>query len=108
MISDYSGVMFDYTFLFGKPFLYADTSFNKDPYEAAWFDTTPWLFAALPQLGVHLEEKDFDRIKEVIDQTISSETFKANREKLRDESWAFRGEAAVRTVDYLMKKREEL
>lgn len=108
LISDFSGVMFDYTFIFNRPFIYADTSFDKAPYEAAWFDDEPWLLSVLPKLGNKLEEKDFGNIKQIIDNTIKSDEFKKNIDVLKDEAWAHRGEAAQRTVDYLVKKYDEL
>ncbi len=108
LISDFSGVMFDYAFIFGRPFIYADTSFDKAPYEAAWFDDEPWVFRVLPKLGNKLEEKDFGNIKQIIDQTIASKEFKKNIEILKDEAWMHRGESAKRTVDYLVSKYDEL
>jgi CDP-glycerol glycerophosphotransferase (TagB/SpsB family) len=38
MISDFSGVIFDYTLIFDRPVIYADTDFDKAPYDAAWFE----------------------------------------------------------------------
>lgn len=108
MISDYSGVMFDYSFIFDRPFIYADTSFDKAPYEAAWFDDEPWLFRMLPKLGVKLEEKDFGNLKEIIDRTIESEEFKKNLEQVKKEGWTNRGHAAEKTADYLQDKLKEL
>lgn len=108
LISDFSGVMFDYTFIFNRPFIYADTSFDKNPYEAAWFDDEPWLFRVLPKLGNRLEEKNFENIKQIIDRTIESNEFKKNINVLKDEAWSHSGEATMRTVDYLVKKYDEL
>ena len=35
LISDFSGVVFDYTFVFEKPVIYADTSFGVKSYDAS-------------------------------------------------------------------------
>lgn len=108
MISDYSSVIWDYLFTFERPFIYADTNHDRSPYDAAWFDDTPWLFRSLEQLGIKLDENEFDNLKSIIDGAIASEKFKANLERIRNEGWNYRGEAYKRTVDYMVQKREEL
>ena len=108
LISDYSGVMFDYTFIFDRPFIYTNAQFDPSPYDAAWLERKPWLFEVLPTLGRELKDEDYGRIKDVIDETMGSEAYKAAREKCKNEAWQFRGEAAVRTVDYMVAKLEEL
>ncbi len=102
LISDFSGVIFDYTLIFDKPIIYADTSFDKNPYDAAWLEETPWSLEVLPSLGAKLEEKDFPRMKEIIDSTINSDVYKKGRDAARKVAWAYEGEAAKRTVDYLI------
>lgn len=108
MISDFSGVIFDYIFIFDKPIIYADTYFDKSPYDAAWLEGQYWSIEVLPSLGVKLEEKDFPRIKEIIDETIDSKEFQMGRDNIRNKAWAYQNEAAKRTVDYLIKKLDEL
>ena len=58
LITDFSGVIFDFAFIFGKPLLYADTSFDTLPYDADWLDDKIWALKVLPSLGVKLDEKD--------------------------------------------------
>ena len=108
LISDYSGVVFDYSFIFNRPFIYTDAAFNPDPYEAFWLKEDPWLIQVLPLLGKKLDYLEFDNLKEVIDETISSEESAHNREKIRDEAWQYKGCAGKRTVDYMIQKYEEL
>ncbi len=104
MITDFSGIMFDYTFIFDKPVIYAETSWDTAPYDAAWIDEPVWRMQILPELGKQLEEKDFDNIKEVIDSVSDSEVYKNGRKKYSDMAWMYKGEAAKRTVDYLVEK----
>jgi CDP-glycerol glycerophosphotransferase (TagB/SpsB family) len=59
MISDFSGVIFDYSLVFDRPVIYADTSFDKSPYDAAWLDEPLWTFRILPSLGIPLKKEDF-------------------------------------------------
>ena len=108
MITDFSGVMFDYALIFDRPFIYTDIEFDKAPYDAAWLDEDMWTLRILPHIGIPLKEEDFDNIKEVIDRTVNDERLAAGRDRARAETWANPGEAAVRTVDYMVKKAGEL
>ena len=108
MITDFSGIIFDFTYIFDKPLIYADTSMDTAPYDAAWIDEELWRLHILPELGKKLEESDFDNIKEVIDSVSDSEEYKVGRKKYSDMSWQCKGDGAKNTVDYLVKKYEEL
>ena len=108
LISDFSGVLFDFALVFDKPVIYADTSFDKAPYDAYWLDREMWTFTTLPKIGRQLSRDDLGRIKELIDECRADPRFQANRETARRETWQHIGEGAVRTVDYLVKKREAL
>ena len=108
MISDFSSVMFDYSLIFNKPFIYAENAFNKDPYDAAWLDDEMWKFKVLPRIGLPLKQEDFSRMKEVIQNAVKDKTLAAGRDQAREEAWAHIGESARLTVDYLISKQEEL
>ena len=38
MISDFSGVIFDFALVYDKPIIYAETEFDSSPYDAWWLD----------------------------------------------------------------------
>ena len=104
MISDFSGVIFDYTLVFDKPVIYVPPEFDKSQYDAAWVDEELWTYEILPAIGKELSEKDFPNIKNVIDSCIDSEEYKVGRDKAREETWMYIGNGAVKTVDYIEKK----
>ena len=108
MISDFSGVIFDYSLVFDRPIIYTEATYDDDALDSAWLSEPLWKFQAYTKLGLPLAEKDFPRIKEVIDQVLSDENVKAGIAAARDEAWAYRGESARVTVDYLVRKHEEL
>ena len=108
LITDFSGIIFDYSLIFDKPIIYADTSYDSSPYDSAWLDEELWRFKVLPDLGIKLEQKDFGNLKEIIDNLMKNESFQKGREKIRNEAWEYQGEGAKRTVDYLIAKHEEL
>ena len=108
MISDFSGVIFDFSLVFDKPVIYADTSFDKSPYDACWLEEEMWTFTTLPQIGQQLSQENLGQIRRVIDECLQEPRFRENRERAREETWQHRGEGAVRTVDYLMEKYRQL
>ncbi len=108
MISDFSGVIFDFTLVFDKPIIYADTHFDKAPYDACWLEDEPWTFGILPELGPQLTREDLHDMRSLIDHCLNSNDYKQGREKARRESWAFPGESAERVVDYLLQKKQQL
>ena len=108
MISDFSSVIFDYTLIFNKPVIYAENTFNKDPYDAAWLDEPFWETPLFTNTGVPIEEGQFTHMREVIEQVLADPAVRERRELAREQSWFHRGECARLTVDYLEAKRAEL
>lgn len=108
MISDFSGVVFDFALVFDKPVIYTKGTFDNSVYDAAWLEEPLWKFTAYARLGIELSEDQFSRMREVIDSVIADESLAAGREQVRREGWAHQGESVIRTVSYLVEKRAEL
>ena len=108
MISDFSGVIFDFALVFDRPVIYTETKYDKAPYDACWLEEEPWTFTTLPKLGRSLKESDLTSLKTVIDECLSDPRYQKGRDEARRESWGCRGESAKRTVDYLIEKQRAL
>ena len=108
LISDFSGVIFDYTLVFQRPVIYADTSFDKSPYDAWWTDDELWTFKTLPKIGKQLNKDDLGDLRSVIDSVLNDKSYRDAIAEARDETWAYRGQAAGKITDYLIEKRYEL
>ena len=108
MITDFSGVIFDYTLIFDKPVIYTEGNFDDAVYDACWLDEPQWRFSVFPKLGIPLREEQFDEMGDVIARVMADQGLAAGREEARREAWSYRGQAAQRTVDYLVRKHEEL
>ncbi len=104
LISDFSGVLFDFTLVFDKPIIYTDTSYDKGPYDCYWLDEPLWTFETLPKLGLQLNRETLPRVKELIDRCLEDPGFQKARDAARAETWAYPGEGTGRAVDYLMKR----
>jgi hypothetical protein len=108
MISDYSGIIFDFIFLFGKPVLYSNIHFNLEMYDASDLDHIPWKFQIIKEIGIELEDCHFENIKDIIDAIIKNHTFNNTGQRARNTAWQHIGESGKRAVDYLVEKQREI
>ena len=108
LISDFSGVIFDFSLVFDKPVIYADTSFDKGPYDAWWLDDELWTFSILPKIGKQLTQDNFASIGELIESCLNAPELAQGREQARSETWVNIGNSASAVVDYLIDKRHSL
>lgn len=108
LISDFSGIIFDFSLVYDKPVIYADTEFDDSPYDAWWLDTPYWTFTVLPRIGQKLTMDNLDSLKEMIDECIQDPRYARGRQEAREETWEYKGEGTKRAVDYLLCKYKEL
>lgn len=108
MISDFSGIIFDYAFLFDRPVLYITSDFDHRPYDSYELEEEQWVFRTLPKIGYELKPQDFKNIGEIIGQDSENEELSRNRAQAKGESWQYIGESGKRVVDYLLSKIESL
>lgn len=108
MISDFSGVIFDYALIFNKPVIYTDVPYNKAPYDSFWIKEEMWTITTLPKIGCQLTLENMGHVKELIDNCINDKDYHDAIEQTRKEAWNNIGHSTVLTVDYLLQKRNEL
>lgn len=113
MISDFSGIIFDYAFLREKPFLYINEDIDIRPYDAGDLaETEPpieaWQFSVLPTIGKKLSEADFTDIGTVISDCINNADYKAGQKKAKETAWMYRGQSGERIADFLIQKQYEI
>ncbi len=108
LVSDFSGVIFDFTLVYDKPVIYTDPKFDLDPYDAWWLKTPLFTTRALPMLGCELKDENMESLKELIDTCITDPKYALGRRTVKEETWAHTGEGAIRATEYLLKKYDEL
>jgi hypothetical protein len=105
MISDFSGIIFDYVFLFDRPVIYVKQGFDLRPYDADDLgeDATEklWQFKTLHEIGTELKEEDFTRIGEIIRNATGSRELLEARQRAKETAWQYQGEAGKRIVDFM-------
>ena len=108
LISDYSGVVFDFALVFDRPVIYADVSFDKGVYDAWWLEEEMWNFEILPKIGVPLTEEKIEDIGRVIEDALQAPELKAGRELARQQAWINPGKSVEAIADYLIRTRNRL
>ena len=108
LISDFSGVIFDFSLIFDKPIIYTDPRFDLSVYDAWWLKKPLWTLSALPRLGQELTEENMTGLKELIDRCIEDPQYAESRRSVKEETWAYEGEGAARAAEYLIRKYEEV
>ena len=108
LISDFSGVVYDFSLVYDKPIIYADTEFDNSPYDAWWINEPFWSFTALPRIGEKLTENNISNIKQMIDECIESEKFSNGRDIIRKETWKHFGNGAANIANYLISTIDKL
>ncbi|MCH5351975.1 MAG: CDP-glycerol glycerophosphotransferase family protein [Acutalibacter sp.] len=108
LISDFSGVIFDFSLVYNKPVIYTDPQFDVSPYDAWWLKTPLWTRSALPRLGRQLTNENMEHLQELIDTCLTDPQYAEGRRSIKEETWAHVGEGAKRVVDYLLNQYEKL
>jgi hypothetical protein len=107
MISDFSGIVYDYTFLCDKPVMYVKQGFDLRPYDADDLGDGAvnelWQFKTLEQIGVELKEEYFDRIGEIIKNASDNPQLQEARRKSRETAWQYPGESGKRAADFMIQ-----
>ena len=101
MISDFSGIIFDYMFLRDKPVLYVSQDIDLRPYDADDLGHELWQFKTVKEAGIELKEEDFSRITEIIKNAGDCESLKQTRKKARETAWLYPGEAGKRVFEFM-------
>lgn len=108
LITDFSGIIFDYALVFDKPLIYANTDFDTLPYDADWLDKEYWSLRVLPQLGYKLEEDSFADISNLIDKALHSNSLEKGRDNIRSICWQNQTYSVKKISEYLVQKRNHL
>ena len=104
LISDFSGVTFDFSLIYDKPVIYTTPNFDLGPYDAWWMEEPLWTTTILPHIGAELTEDKMDSLKELIDTCIEDPRYAEGRKKAKAETWVNAGAGAKAVADYLQEK----
>ena len=107
MISDFSGIVFDYILLFNRPVIYNSQKFDMRMYDAIQLEDEVWGFKTLRKAGVEIKEEMFGNIKDVINSVVNDSSRSALLSDVKNEAWMYPGEAGKRIADFMMQKNRQ-
>jgi len=102
MISDFSGIIFDYVFLFDRPVLINTKNVDLRRLDAHNLKQEPVYFQSLKRIGVELDNSNVDCIKEIIKNAMKNNELEKNRQDVKKTMWQHQGESGKRIVDFLI------
>ena len=111
LISDFSGVLFDFSLVFNKPIIYTEPSNDWSQYDCCWDTEELWTYKILPKIGRKLTRENFANIGKLIEDCLNgaeADDLAKGRDLARQQTWSNIGQGAVKTVDYLISKHNEL
>ena len=108
LISDFSGVTFEFALIYYKPVIYTNPNFDLGPYDAWWLNDPLWTVGALPRIGRELTDESMEHLKELIDACLTDPGYAEGRRAVKQETWAYPDEGAQRVADYLIEKYNSL
>ena len=101
MISDFSGIIYDYVFLFDRPVLLSLRGLDLRPLDAHFLKHEPSYLQALRKIGLELDESNLDSIKDIILSLSQSTELKNNCQEIKKTMWQYQGESGKRIVDFI-------
>lgn len=76
--------------------------------DAYWLKAKPICLRSFSMVARKLAAEDMPQMGEIVEETLSDKGLSAEREKAVEKFWTNRGEAGARTVDFLVKKVEQI
>ena len=109
MISDFSGIIFDYMFLKLKPVIYLSAEMDLRPYDAHVVykkQEDMWAFRMLRKTGIEPALENFEDLPDTISNAYSSAALEEAIKEVRQEAWNYMGESGKRAADFMIGTRE--
>lgn len=101
LVSDISGIVFDYAFLTEKPVITLDFQPEKRGFEASDLPYDPWELRVLDVVGRKIDESQLDELPQLIAGELAASAKRGEVRRLRDECVVNFGAAASPIVDEL-------
>jgi len=103
MISDFSGIIYDYIFLFDKPVIVNVQNLDFRRLDAHDVDFEPYYFKAFKKVGTELNNENVKNIRETILNISQDLEMQKMRHEVKETMWQNRGESGKRIVDFMIE-----
>ena len=104
MISDFSGIIFDYIFLFSKPVIVTDFELDYRKYDMNYLDSKSSTLMKLikeNKIGYRLKDNEHENISEIVKKSLFENPYKDFVEELKKTIYCYPGESGKRGADFL-------
>ena len=108
LISDFSGIIFDWVFLFEKPFLYSMQEINDEIYDYSDLDDFSFRKNLIKSLGKEIDNNSIGNIASLIKNLNQDSDFQNKIQSAKKIVWEKQGESAKNIVDFIVQKQKEL
>lgn len=88
MVSDFSGVIFDYSFLCEKPVFIPYFEYSKEGFESYFLKDDIWQFKTLPKISINFNENNIDKLNEIIEKSLNDKKLKEEILKAKKEAYS--------------------
>ncbi|MCL2184476.1 MAG: CDP-glycerol glycerophosphotransferase family protein [Treponema sp.] len=107
MLSDFSGIIFDYVFLFNKPVIVNIQDINYKRLDAQDLNQEPYFIQAIKKIGIQIDSNTLVNIKEIILNLSQDTQMQNNRNEVIKNMWMFKGESGKNIVDFMIQTSEK-
>jgi CDP-glycerol glycerophosphotransferase (TagB/SpsB family) len=103
MISDFSGIIYDYVFLFGRPVLVNIQNLDFRRLDAHNVEQKPYYYESLKKIGIELDGSKLNSITDTITALSHDSNLQKNRQEAKNTMWQYQGESGRRIVDFMIE-----
>ncbi len=111
MISDFSGIIFDYIFLFSKPVIVTDFKLDCRKYDMNILKSKSSTLMKLineDKIGYRFKSRDYKNIKKIVQIALSDNPYKQYVDEIKDTVNCFPGQAGKRGADFLQSELKKI
>jgi hypothetical protein len=103
MISDFSGIIYDYVFLFDRPVFINTKNLDLRRLDAHSLNNEPYYLQVLRKIGIELDDSKLDYIKESILNVLQNTELRENRQEVKKSMWQHQGKSGKHIVDFIIE-----
>jgi len=103
MISDFSGIIYDFVFLFDRPVMVNIQNLDFRRLDAHTIQQEPYYYQAFRKIGVELDGAKLDSIREAIAGLSQNIELQKSRQEVKELMWQYQGESEKRIVDFMVE-----
>lgn len=107
LISDFSGIIFEYSFLLHRPVIIINKELNLEQYDASDLQYLTWRYTAWSKIGCCIGDNDIKNIPQILKE-INTKDIKKSIVETSNQYWEYQGQAAKNIADYLENKLKDI